>query len=145
MESVKDIMNKKITTFDVNSDVETIAKFMGKADIGAVIITKNKVLVGIITERDMVKRVIAKNLNPKKTKAYEIMTSPVESVSPDANIYYTSDLMRKKGYKRYPVVKNGRVVGMLSQSVLIDYFKEQRKRFVLKFLNKKQRGEKRQR
>ena len=133
MESVKDIMNKKITTFDVNSDVETIAKFMGKADIGAVIITKNKVLVGIITERDMVKRVIAKNLNPKKTKAYEIMTSPVESVSPDANIYYTSDLMRKKGYKRYPVVKNGRVVGMLSQSVLIDYFKEQRKRFVLKF------------
>jgi len=141
MESVKDIMNKKITTFDVNSDVETIAKFMGKADIGAVIITKNKVLVGIITERDMVKRVIAKNLNPKKTKAYEIMTSPVESVSPDANIYYTSDLMRKKGYKRYPVVKNGRVVGMLSQSVLIDYFKEQRKRFVLKFLNKKQRGE----
>ena len=89
----------------------------------------------------MVKRVIAKNLNPKKTKAYEIMTSPVESVSPDANIYYTSDLMRKKGYKRYPVVKNGRVVGMLSQSVLIDYFKEQRKRFVLKFLNKKQRGE----
>src|SRR3989344_4527272 len=141
METVKDIMNKKITTFDVNSDVETIAKFMGKADIGAVIITKNKVLVGIITERDMVKRVIAKNLNPKKTKAYEIMTSPVESVSPDANIYYTSDLMRKKGYKRYPVVKNGRVVGMLSQSVLIDYFKEQRKRFVLKFLNKKQRGE----
>lgn len=141
MESVKDIMNKKITTFDVNSDVETIAKFMGKADIGAVIITKNKVLVGIITERDMVKRVIAKNLNPKKTKAYEIMTSPVESVSPDANIYYTSDLMRKKGYKRYPVVKNGRVVGMLSQSVLIDYFKEQRKRFVLKFLNKKQKKE----
>ena len=141
MESVKDIMNKKITTFDVNSDVETIAKFMGKADIGAVIITKNKVLVGIITERDMVKRVIAKNLNPKKTKAYEIMTSPVESVSPDANIYYTSDLMRKKGYKRYPVVKNGRVVGMLSQSVLIDYFKEQRKIFVLKFLNKKQKKE----
>ena len=141
MESVKDIMNKKITTFDVNSDVETIAKFMGKADIGAVIITKNKVLVGIITERDMVKRVIAKNLNPKKTKAYEIMTSPVESVSPDANIYYTSDLMRKKGYKRYPVVKDGRVVGMLSQSVLIDYFKEKRKRFVLKYLNKEQRGE----
>ena len=141
MESVKDIMNKKITTFDVNSDVETIAKFMGKADIGAVIITKNNVLVGIITERDMVKRVIAKNLDPKRTRASDIMTSPVESVSPDANIYYTSDLMRKKGYKRYPVVKGGRVVGMLSQSVLIDYFKEKRKKFVLKYLNKEQRGE----
>ena len=49
--------------------------------------------------------------------------------------------MRKKGYKRYPVVKDGRVVGMLSQTVLIDYFKEKRKRFVLKYLNKEQRKE----
>ena len=139
METVKDIMNKKITTFDVNSDVETIAKFMGKADIGAVIITKNNVLVGIITERDMVKRVIAKDLNPKKTRASQVMTSPVESVSPDANIYHTSKMMQEKGYKRYPVAKNNKLVGMISQTILIDYFREQRKKFVLKHLNKKLR------
>lgn len=134
-------MHKGATTFDINSNVEEISKVMGNKDIGAVIITKNKKLIGIITERDMVKRVIAKNLDPKKTKAHQIMTSPVESVPPEANIYYVSNIMQKKGYKRYPVVKNGKVVGMLSQTILIDYFTEQRKKFVLKYLNKKLKKE----
>ena len=141
MESVKDIMNKKITVFDVNSNVEKIANFMGRVDIGAVIITKNKKIVGIITERDIVKRVVARNLDPKKTKSYQVMTSPVESVPPEANIYYVSNIMQRKGYKRYPVVKNGKVVGMLSQTILIGYFTQQRKKFVLKYLNKRLKKE----
>ena len=139
METVKDIMIKKFITFDPNSNIEKIAKVMGKMDIGAVVISKNKKPIGIITERDMVKRVIARNLNPKKTKASQIMTSPVESVSPDANIYHTSKMMQEKGYKRYPVVKNNKLVGMISQTILIDFFREQRKKFVLKHLNKKLR------
>ena len=139
METVKDIMNKKVTIFDINSSAHKIAEIMGKMDIGAVIITKNKKPIGIITERDMVKRVIAKNLDPKKTKAYQIMTTPVKTVSPDANIYYTSRVMQQKGYKRYPVVKNNKLVGMLSQTILIDYFTQQRKKFVLRYLNKKLR------
>lgn len=137
METVKDIMSKKVTTFDINSSVDKIAYVMGNKDIGAVIITKNKKPVGIITERDMVRRIIAKNLDPKKTKAQEIMTCPVEGISPEANIYYVSKVMQQKGYKRYPVVKNNKLVGMLSQSILIDYFTKQRKKFVLSGLGKK--------
>ena len=137
MQTVKDIMLKKFTTFDPNSSIEKIAAWMGKNDVGAVFITKNGKLVGIITERDMVKRVIAKDLDPEKTKASDVMTSSVESILPEANIYYTSKLMQKKGYKRYPVVKNGKLIGIISQSILIDYFTEQRKKFVLSSLGKK--------
>ena len=137
MEIVKDIMFKKFTTFDPNSSIEKIAAWMGKNDVGAVMITKKGKLIGIITERDMVKRVIAKDLDPKKTEASQVMTSPVDSIPPEANIYYTSKIMQKKGYKRYPIVKNGKLVGIISQSILIDYFTEQRKKFVLSSLGKK--------
>ncbi|MEK6835827.1 MAG: CBS domain-containing protein [Nanoarchaeota archaeon] len=142
MDIVKDIMVKKITAFGPDSSVNKIAKVMGVRDIGAVIIVgRNKKPLGIITERDMVKRVIAKNLNPRKTKAKDIMTSPVQGIHPDANIYYTSKMMQQKGFKRYPVVKNNKVVGFISQSTLIDYFTKQRKKFVLKYLSKKLRKE----
>ncbi len=137
METVKDIMNKKVVHFNENSYVHNVAQALGKIDVGCAIITRNKKPVGIITERDLVKRVIAKNLDPKKTKAKNVMTSPVEVLDQSTNIYYASKIMRGKGFKRYPVVKDHAIIGVITQENLIDYFTEQRKKFVLKHLSKK--------
>ncbi|MEK6933069.1 MAG: CBS domain-containing protein [Nanoarchaeota archaeon] len=139
MKTIKDIMNKKVIHFDENFYVYNAAVELGKKDIGCVIITRNKKPIGIITERDMVKRVIAKDLDPKKTKLKEVMTSPVESLDQNTNIYYASKIMREKGYQRYPVVKKNVVIGVITQANLIDYFTEQRKKFVLQHLSKKLR------
>jgi len=139
METVRDIMGKKFIAFSENSSVQEIAKKMGQLDLGCAVIVRNNNPIGIITERDMVKRVVAKNLDVKKTKAKDVMTTPVETIDPDANIYYVAKIMKEKGYKRYPVAKKGKFLGLVTQTDLIDYFTEQRKKFVLKYLNKRLR------
>ena len=139
MEKIKDIMGKRSIAFNENSSVKDIAKKMGALDLGCAVIVRGDKPIGIVTERDMVKRVVAKNLDLKKTKAKEIMTSPVETINPDANIYYVAKIMKEKGYKRYPVSKNGRFIGLVTQTDLINYFTEQRKKFVLRNLSKKLR------
>jgi len=136
METVKNIMLKKVINFDEKTSLGRIAQELGKYDIGCAIITRNKKPIGIITERDIVKRVVAKNLNPKKTIAKNIMSSPVETINENTNIYYTSKVMRDKKFQRYPVVRNSKIIGIITQTTLIDYFTEQRKKFVLKHLSK---------
>lgn len=139
MEKIKDIMGKRFISFNENSSVKDIAKKMGKYDLGCAIIVRKNKPIGIITERDMVKRVVAKNLDVNKTKAKEIMTNPVESIDPNANIYYVAKIMNEKGYKRYPVTKNGKFIGLVTQTDLVNYFREQRRKFVLKNLSKRLR------
>jgi CBS domain-containing protein len=136
MEKIKDILGKKSIVFNENSSIKDIAKKMGEVDLGCAIITKKNKPIGIITERDIAKRVVAKDLDVNKIKAKDIMTSPVETINPDANIYYVARIMKEKGYKRYPVVKNGKFIGLVTQGDLIDYFTEQRRKFVLKNLSK---------
>ena len=95
MEKIKDIMGKRFIAFNENSSVKDIAKQMGKYDLGCAIIVRKNKPIGIITERDMVKRVAAKNLDVNKTKAKEIMTTPVETIDPNANIYYVAKRLQK--------------------------------------------------
>lgn len=130
-------MGKKSVVFNENSSVKSLAEKLGKIDVGCAIIVRRGKPIGIITERDVVRKVVAKNLDPNKVKTKDIMTSPVETINPDANIYYVSRVMKEKGYKRYPVAKNGKYVGLVTQGDLIDYFTEQRKKFVLKSLSKR--------
>ena len=137
MEKIRDIMGKRFIAFNENSSVKNIAKQMGRYDLGCAIVVKNNKPIGIITERDMVKRVVARNLDVNKTRAKDVMTKPVETIHPDANIYFVARTMKEKGYKRYPVVKNSRFVGLVTQTDIVDYFREQRRRFVLKNLSKK--------
>ncbi|MEK6841109.1 MAG: CBS domain-containing protein [Nanoarchaeota archaeon] len=139
MEKIKDIMGKRFIAFNENSSVKSIAKKMGELDLGCAIIVKGDKPIGIITERDIVKRVVAKDLDVNKIKAKDIMTSPVKTIDPDANIYYVAKIMDEKGYKRYPVAKNGKFIGLVTQTDLINYFTEQRRKFVLKNLSKKLR------
>ena len=86
MEKIRDIMGKRFIAFNENSSVRNIAKKMGKYDLGCAIVVKNNKPIGIITERDMVKRVVARNLDVNKTKAKDVMTKPVETINPDANV-----------------------------------------------------------
>ena len=130
-------MSKKSVVFKEDSSIKDISKKMGKIDVGCAVVVRKSKPVGIITERDIVKRVVAKDLDVYKTRAKDIMTSPVETINPEANIYYVAKIMKEKGYKRYPVAKNGKYVGLVTQGDLINYFTEQRRKFVLKNLSKK--------
>ena len=112
---VKDIMSSPVVTLDEDATSNKVAILMEKNDLGCVIVTnKTGKPVGIITERDMVLRVIAKILRPDTTKAKEIMTSPLLAIDPEATISEAARRMSRLDIRRLAVVYKGNLVGIVS-------------------------------
>ncbi|MCX6774194.1 MAG: CBS domain-containing protein [Candidatus Micrarchaeota archaeon] len=114
---VKDVMVKRIITMDANKAIAEAAKKMAQNEIGSVIIINDKKEVkGIVTERDLVRRVIAKGIDAKKEKVGKIMTRGIVTVSPDMEIEKAAKLMIKEGVKKLPVIdKKGILIGIISE------------------------------
>ncbi len=133
---VKDIMTSKVITCDIKDSVQDAAKKMRDNFISCLLVMKNKSPVGIITERDIVYRLVSKNLESGKVKVKEVMSSPLKSVAPEENVYYASRLMISNHIKKLPVIKHGRLFGIITQTDLTNYFASQRKDFIFENLRK---------
>jgi len=88
---------------------------MNENEIGCLIVMRRGKAVGIITERDLMKRVIVKSKNPKKTQVREIMTKPLIAGQPDMDLEEATKLMFKMKIKKLPVVEgNGKLAGLIT-------------------------------
>ena len=98
---VRDIMSSPVVTIDEDEATNRAASNMDMKDLGAVIV-QNKAgkSIGIITERDLVKRVVAKNLKPDTIKAKEIMTTPLVTIEPEASIIDAARRMTRLGHQK---------------------------------------------
>ena len=90
------------------------AGLMAQFDFGAVPVVEGDTVAGIVTDRDLVVRVMAKRRDPTDVTLGEILTTSVTTVSPDAELNEARDVMEQKRIRRLPVVKDGALVGMLS-------------------------------
>ncbi len=81
---------------------------------GLAVLDQDDRIVGVFTERDMMTRVVARELNPRETRVGDVMTSPVITCAPDAMLECLRELMREKRIRHVPVVEEGRVLGMIS-------------------------------
>ena len=91
------------------------ARMMAEHDISAVVVVdENALLIGIVSERDMARRIVAADLKPQETPLGDIMTRDVDTVSPKDTPFYALKLMLDGRYRHLPVVDDGRVVGMVS-------------------------------
>jgi CBS domain-containing protein len=90
------------------------AGLMAQFDFGAVPVVEGDTVAGIVTDRDLVVRVMAKRRDPTDVTLGEIVTTSVTTVSPDTELNEARDLMEDKRIRRLPVVKDGALVGMLS-------------------------------
>ncbi len=89
-------------------------------NIGSIVIVgPKKEVLGIITERDLISKVLAKELNPRTTRAEDIMTRPVITVDPEASIGEVVNLLKEKNIGHLPVVENGRVIGIIAEGDVI--------------------------
>lgn len=115
---VKDLMKTDFFTVFDNENISTVAKIMSKNNIGGIpVINKaNNHLVGIITDRDIVKNCIATDKSPQKTKVSECMTSNPIKIVADATTQDAIKLMSSFGTRRLPVVENEKLIGMISIS-----------------------------
>ena len=112
---VHEAMTKKPLTVKPNSSVQDAAKIMSEKKIGSIIISGNGELSGILTERDLVRKVIARGKDPKSVKVSEVMSKPVVCINEDEDLLNASELMKKKNIRRLVVVdKTKKLVGILS-------------------------------
>lgn len=112
---VKDVMTSPVITIDENGSVRKVAQIMDKNDVGCVIvISRDGKPLGIITERDLVRRVLTKNTPIGRVKAKHIMTSPLLTIDPDETLTETARKMSKLNVRRLGVIYKGNLVGFIS-------------------------------
>jgi CBS domain-containing protein len=94
-------------------------EIMATRHVGALLVMSEGTLLGVISERDYARKVILKNRSSHDTPVSDIMSSPAVSVTPDDTVHHCMQLMTEGRFRHLPVVKSGRVVGMLSIGDLV--------------------------
>jgi CBS domain-containing protein len=105
-------------SLDENETVVKAAKTMTENGVGALIVTRKSEPIGIITERDVLNKVVAAEKDPRKVKLSEVMSSPIKTIEYSARVGDAISMMIKYGIRRLGVVKDGRIVGLISQRSL---------------------------
>jgi len=113
---VKEIMMKKVISIHADATVKEAVELMNENEIGCLIVAKKGEAVGIVTERDVLKRVVSESRGPEVTKVSEIMSKPLIVGGPDMYVEDAARLMFKRNIKKLPVMKNGRLVGLVTLS-----------------------------
>lgn len=103
---VRDVMTKNVRVVRPDSSVKEVVATMNKFNIGSIIVVQGSRPVGIITERDILKRVVEPCLAPETLTARHVMTSPVLTIDENASVNEAAKLMAKKGVKKLLVMRN---------------------------------------
>ena len=111
---VRDIMLKDVRVVRLDSSVKEVVATMNKFDIGSIIVVQGDRPVGIITERDILRRVVEPCLAPEILTARQVMTSPVVSIRETASLDEAAELMAKKKVKKLPVMNEEKLVGIVT-------------------------------
>jgi len=113
---VKEIMVEKVISIRADATVKEAVKLMNEYEIGCLIVANKGEAVGIITERDVLKRVVSKSKDPELTKVSEIMSKPLIVGGPDMYVEDAARLMFQRNIKKLPVRKDGQLVGLITLS-----------------------------
>lgn len=104
-----------VPTVPPATSVTKVASIMAKKNIGAVVITRDFEVIGIVTERDIISRVISANRELSDVVAQEIMTSPVITIDYDRTLADALKIMKDNNIRRLVVVKKGRFFGLVTE------------------------------
>lgn len=119
MTRIRAIMSKPVITITPHRTVREAAKLMADKDIECLVVAWGDRAVGIITEKDLVRKVIAKDL-PYTTDVYEIMSKPLITIESDAYPDEAIKQMKKFDISRLPVEDDGKLVGIVTESDLTE-------------------------
>ena len=111
---VEDAMVEDVVTIEADATVRKAVDLMNKHEIGCLIVVRDGRAVGIVTERDMLNRVLAASRDPEKTKVSQVMTSPLIIAEPNMDLEEAARMMFKMKVKKLPVVSKGDLVGLIT-------------------------------
>jgi CBS domain-containing protein len=114
---VKDIMSKRVLTIDSSLTVQDASKMMKDANVGSIIVMEKNVVVGILTEKDIVRRIVSEG-KTISTPVKEVMSSPLIVISPNDTVKTLANLMRLRGVHKIVVTQEQLLVGIVTISDL---------------------------
>lgn len=111
---VNEVMIERVISIEIDATVREAVRQMNKHEIGCLIVTKEREVVGIVTERDVLKRLVLKSKNPEVIRVSEIMSKPLIVGGPDMYVEDAIRLMLKKKIKKLPITKDGELIGLVT-------------------------------
>jgi signal-transduction protein with cAMP-binding, CBS, and nucleotidyltransferase domain len=115
---VSDIMKKKIISIDESETIKKAASMMTEAEIGSIIITKDNIPVGILTERDFVTKIASKEIS-LSVSVSQVMTHPLLVIAPNQTVWEVAEMMKNMGIHRVAVQEGGKIIGMVTTTDLV--------------------------
>ena len=110
---------EKIIKVDRDISVKTAAEMMRDNGIGSIFITSGEEIIGILTDTDLVRRVVAVGADPLTTTVEKIMSAPIASIEGNRTLLDANDLMAKQHIRHLGITKDGKMVGMISVRDLV--------------------------
>ncbi|HLC74333.1 MAG TPA: CBS domain-containing protein [Candidatus Nanoarchaeia archaeon] len=111
---VSDLMNQKVVTVSSNSTLRSCAQLMAAKKIGSVIVKDGKKTVGILTEQDLARKVVAQGIDADESVVAQLMARKIVTIMPQDDIYTAMVRMGKYNIKHLPVMKGEDLVGILT-------------------------------
>jgi CBS domain-containing protein len=111
---IEKLMTKSVITLPADASAYEAVKLLNKKKIGCLVVVSNREIVGILTERDLLERVLEKCRNPKETGISEIMTNHVIVGKPDMELSEATRLMFDSRVKKLPIIEGNRLVGIVT-------------------------------
>ena len=111
---VRDFMTSVIVTAEIDTPVSEAAKLMALDDVGSLIVTKSDVLEGLVTRREIIGARLFSEEAYQNLVVGDIMTTPVVTIGPEADLGQAIGLMHKTGKRRIPVIEGDDIIGIVS-------------------------------
>jgi len=111
---VKEFMNKDIVQVTPETNVKRCAEVMAAEHVDSALVTEDKRIAGIVTEKDLARKVVAKGLDAGEITVNDIMTTELVIIEPEKSLYDAMILLNKKKIKHLPVVKDNVIVGIIT-------------------------------
>jgi len=112
--TVREAMTKKPVTATPDTTIQECARIMSKSQVGSIVIQEKEKLIGIISEKDLVEKVVANALDVSKLKAKDIMKKSLITISPNQDLYDAMLLMGHEEIRKLPVVEGKKLIGLLT-------------------------------
>lgn len=122
-QEVSEIMTSNVAVINSSATVKEAAELMASKDISCLVAMEKDDVVGIFTERDLLRRVVALKRNPAQTRLKKVMSSPVVSVSPDCSVLSARKLLERIGIRRLVVMDDETLRGVITQTDILKAIK----------------------
>jgi CBS domain-containing protein len=117
---IENVMISDVITIEAEATVRQAVDLMNKHEIGCLIVVdKEEKPIGILTERDLLRRVLAERKDPVRIKVSQVMSKPLVTVTPHMDLEAAARLMFERKIKKLPVVEDGRLVGLVTLTDMV--------------------------